>query len=481
MVIKKVKGIAQNSCKLILDLPVLVGFSGGADSLCLLHTLHRAGYRVVAAHLDHGLRVGSDQDAEQAGKLARDLGVPFISDRVPVKEVAESRHISIEAAAREVRYRFLFAQASKFGAQAVAVGHTADDQVETILMHLLRGAGLQGLQGMTYQSFNPGWGSQRPLVRPLLDIWRSETRAYCESLGLCPIEDPSNQERDYLRNRVRLDLIPFLSSFNPQIKQAVRRLGVTAAVDYAYIDTEVNRVWPVCLISEREGYLAFDWQALTQLHPALLSSLLHRALARLQPGGEAVELGFIQHVLAFLASTPHSGQADLAAGLRLEKVNDPAGQPAQLVISPWNRSEPGLDGPEMEETLQSLPLPGQIDLGHGWTLTAEVETDFNLSAVPADKRADPFQAWLDVGDATELVVRTRRNGDRFMPFGLGGHNQKLSDFMVNARLPVRMRARWPLVCLENRIAWIPGYRIAHPFRLEGSTCHAVHLSLCRIP
>lgn len=481
MVTEKVKVVAHESCKLVLDRPVLVGFSGGADSLCLLHCLQLAGYPVVAAHLDHGLRPGSGQDAFQAGKLARDLGVPFITECRPVKPTAESRGLSIEAAARDVRYRFLFEQAGKINAQAVAVGHTADDQVETILLHLLRGTGLQGLHGMAYRSIIHNWGNGLPLVRPLLDTWRAETQAYCKTLILNPVEDPSNQERDYMRNRVRMELIPFLSSFNPQVSQAIWRLGVAAWIDYAYIEEEIKRVWPACLSAEGDGYLALDWQALNRLHPALLAGVLRRALVHLRPGGEAAESADIRRVQAFLQSSPRSGQADLSAGLRLVRVDDrQAGIPRQLVIASWGDPLPGLDGPQARSSSQVLPMPGRVDLGHGWMLTAEVVLDFpQAGAVPGEK-PDPFQAWLDVGDAVELVIRSRKEGDRFYPLGLAGHSQKLSDFMVNVRLPAGLRQYWPLVCREGMIAWIPGYRIAHPFRLVESTRGAVHLCLFRI-
>src|SRR5512136_2975940 len=165
--------ILQERCELEPGKPVLVGVSGGADSLCLLGILRETGYQVIVAHFNHRLRPEADQEAAAVSELAKSRGLPFVSAEADVRQVAVTQSLSLEEAARMLRYRFLFTAAKENSAQAVAVGHTADDQVETVLMHFLRGAGLAGLKGMEYRTILPVFDPLIPLVRPLLMLWRA--------------------------------------------------------------------------------------------------------------------------------------------------------------------------------------------------------------------------------------------------------------------------------------------------------------------
>ena len=205
-----VRSVLQNRCGLTPLSRLLVAVSAGPDSLCLLHVLWQLGYSVVVAHLDHGLRVESAAEAAMVQHFAEDLGVQWVCKRQDVQGYATQNGLSIEEAARNLRYRYLFEQAERLEAQAVAVGHNADDQVETVLMHLLRGAGLSGLRGMGHYSLPNPWSQRIPLVRPLLGIWRGEIQAYLDRSGLKPSLDSSNLELRYYRNRLRHELIPHL-------------------------------------------------------------------------------------------------------------------------------------------------------------------------------------------------------------------------------------------------------------------------------
>ena len=196
----------QEQCHLQPDQPVLVGVSGGPDSLCLLDLFSRLEFPLIVAHFDHALRPESARDAEYVRSLAAAYGKAFTTTRQDVALYAQTAHLSLEEAARQARYRFLFEQAQVYSAQAVAVAHTADDQVETVLMHLLRGSGLDGLKGMPFRTEFPGWQPQLPLVRPLLTTWRAEVEEYCRLRQLEPLYDPTNRETLYYRNRLRLDL-----------------------------------------------------------------------------------------------------------------------------------------------------------------------------------------------------------------------------------------------------------------------------------
>ena len=187
--LKSVPIILQQQCQLDRHLPLLVGVSGGPDSICLAHQLLRTGYQIIIAHLNHQLRPEASLEAKQVEQLALGWGIPAIIDSVDVGRYAHVHHLSTEEAARELRYQFLFRAAIQSGAQAVAVGHNADDQVETVLMHLLRGAGPAGLRGMRWRSLPNPWSQTIALVRPLLSVWRTDIEAYLRANQLNVLQD----------------------------------------------------------------------------------------------------------------------------------------------------------------------------------------------------------------------------------------------------------------------------------------------------
>ena len=198
--------------------PVLVGVSGGPDSICLLDLLHRLRINLVVAHFHHGIRPDAHFDEELVKRAALSYGIPFVPGGEPVPEFAQSHNLSIEEAARIMRYRFLFEHAESWGCQAVAVAHNADDQVETILMHLLRGSGLVGLKGMTFRVLPNPWSDSIPLIRPFLGTWRSEIETYCTARELVTVLDRTNLDTRLFRNRLRHELIPELETFGLDIE-----------------------------------------------------------------------------------------------------------------------------------------------------------------------------------------------------------------------------------------------------------------------
>jgi tRNA(Ile)-lysidine synthase len=222
----KIARILQHEGKLEAQNLLLIGVSGGPDSLCLLHALHALGYHIIAAHVNHGLRPEADEEEQTIKQYAGELGVEFFSCKVDVLSYASEHSNSIEEAGRIMRYHYLFERAEKMGVCAVLVGHNADDQVETILMHLLRGSGLAGLRGMEYRSVPNPWSEHIPLIRPLLSIWREEIVKYLTEHGLKPISDQSNLDTTFFRNRLRHELFPILEKYNPRIRENLQRLGL---------------------------------------------------------------------------------------------------------------------------------------------------------------------------------------------------------------------------------------------------------------
>jgi tRNA(Ile)-lysidine synthase len=255
--LNNIESIFRENCKLTRDRPILVGVSGGPDSLCLMESLRQAEYPVIVAHFNHKLRPDSDVEANALEKTTSRKNIPSIFESGDVHTFAESEGLSIEEAARNMRYHFLFAQARACNAQALAVGHTADDQVETVVMNFLRGAGLTGLKGMTYRSMLPAFDDSMFIVRPLLDVWREETVVYCAANGLRPYYDPSNDSLNFLRNRIRHLLIPQLETYNPRFREAIWRTARSLSNDYTALIEVIDATWNECVRSEGPGLITF--------------------------------------------------------------------------------------------------------------------------------------------------------------------------------------------------------------------------------
>ncbi len=437
---------------------VVVAVSGGADSLSLLHALtHTApalGIRSLhAAHLDHGLRGESgQQDSAFVQAQARAWGLAVTAERADVAAYRKGRKgMSLEMAARELRHRFLADLAQRLGAAAVALGHTADDQAETVLLHLLRGAGIAGLQGMRPVSPSPEQGAGPTLlVRPFLGVWRSETQAYCLEAGLEPRIDASNDSMRFTRNRLRRQTIPALEALNPSVRRTLVRLARTAGRDADFLEAAVAEHWPQ-IVSSGGGGLRLRAEALKALHPALQVRLLLRACRD--------TAGIV-------------GQGRAEAALRL--LHEPPGKSMQLsadwLLSTGHRhltlAKPE-DAPPAPyaalEGVHSLNIPGDTGLP-GWRVSTA------LAPIEDAPRVDgPWHVQLDAGAAgVELSVRSWLPGDRMQPSGMRGA-KKLQDIFTDAKAPKAWRAGIPVVVSPKGIVWVVGLRVAEWARPAAET------------
>jgi tRNA(Ile)-lysidine synthase len=480
--IDKLQSVLESLCSLDINQPVLAGVSGGADSLCLMDILAQAGFRLSVAHLNHGLRPEADSEAERVRKYARKLGVEFIGERVDVPAFMRSEHLSLEEAARIVRYRFLFSTATQIGAQAVAVGHTADDQVETILMHLLRGAALAGLRGMQYRTIPTAWSNEIPIVRPLLGTWRVEILGYVVSRGYAPVFDASNQDVKYFRNRVRNELIPALESYNPRLRRNLWQMGEILRDDYQFIQEHVQAAWKVCNLKSGDHYLEFARARMLEQPVSIQRYLFKMAIEELQPGFRDLDSLTLERACRFLTSPTHSRNIELTNGLVLSQRDD------VLIISAGGINSASMETPEVQPGVNLvLEVPGTLRLPGEWVLKSTLISNSRELLAQIQANLDPFQAWIDADMLVPpLSVRARLPGDRFKPFGMKGHSMKLSDLMVNIKLSQKARSGYPLVCGickvdgSEEIIWVPGFRQSEICRVRPETQRIVWLLMERI-
>jgi tRNA(Ile)-lysidine synthase len=452
---------------------ILVGVSGGPDSLTLLDILVRQGYSVAAAHFNHHLRTEADVDAGAVQTAAARYGIDFYAGEGDVNWLAKTEKLTIEEAARIARYRFLFLTANQIGARALAVGHTADDQVETILMHLLRGSGMAGLRGMPWRGELPEFDPFMPLVRPLLGMWREDIIAYCEEHGLQPVTDATNFDPAYYRNKLRLELIPYLSQYNPRVKELLWRTGQTLQGDYEIVGHAAREAEETILLESGAGFENLDLAKFLHQPAGIRRILMRRLIGRLRENERDIDFETVERALEFIKQPGRSAEIELALGLNL-LVED-----GKIILKEKNLELASGDWPHLEQDQLPLEIPGRIDLANGWELAAELLERKTVAA--ADLTAgDSMTCWLDREKLSEpTVVRRHQPGDLMRPYGFDGHNIKVSDIWVNIKLPRRARKNWPLVCSGMRIAWLPGYRPGNDFVVDGSTRQVVKLSLVR--
>ena len=471
---ENIESTLKDECGLVKDRPIIVGVSGGPDSLCLMETLRQAGYPIIVAHFDHQLRQESGQDARMVEKIAARLMLACVVDGADVRAYADQEKLSLEEAARNLRYRFMFKLARERNAQAVAVGHTADDQVETILMHFLRGSALTGLKGMSFCSLIKTFDAEIPIVRPLLKMWREETVVYCAVNGLRPHYDSSNDSLNFQRNRVRHLLIPNLESYNPKFREAVLHMSESLKGDYAFVMETLEQAWRESVIAKDEEVVTFDSDLLSGYSIGLQRNLVKHAMQFLRPEVD-ISFSVLERATNMINGSGLSSRVDLKGGMRMFR------ELGKVYICTLDAELPFNLWPQMiENNPVSFSIPGQVSLAGGWKLSSEIWRIPALAREQARQNEDQFQVWLDAEKLSgQFELRTRRQGDRFAPLGMDGHSQKLSDFLVNEKMPLRAREYWPLLCVGDEILWVPGYRSAHPYRLKTTSRSIVYFSVTR--
>lgn len=447
---------------------LVVGVSGGPDSLALLHALGHtiAPGQLIVAHLDHQLRPESAADATFVRQLAEAAGLDFYVKTVDVAQMAGELQQSLEEAGRLARYEFLADVARETGAAAVVTAHNADDQVETVLMHILRGSGLAGLRGMLPAMPLPNapdiW-----LVRPLLQVKRSDIEDYCAAHGLQPLTDATNLDTTYFRNRLRHELLPLLESYSPQINRRLQNLANVVAADYELLNT-----LSAAAIEDLVVLFGPDWVLLNRrqwdlLPLSLRRSTLRSAVAQLAP--ELRDVGFATIEAArTMAEAQRSGQkAHLPGGVVLQVTAD------SLLLTKGTGIPPGIAPQLMSTEPQVLPVPGQVKLVGGLALVAELMSHPPLKQVKTNK--DPWTAYVALEKSETLVVRPRRVSDRLQPLGLDGHSASLKKIMVNRKIPAGLRALWPVVATADHPVWLSGHLVDERHRVTGESKRIVRL------
>jgi tRNA(Ile)-lysidine synthase len=472
MMLPRIQENLLKYCKVDRKLPLVIGVSGGADSLALLHILAGAGCVVTVAHFNHHLRPEAEGDAIFVAEMADKLNVPFFRGDGDVAGIAAAQKISLETAARKARYRFMFEVAEKIGAQAVATAHTADDQAETVLLHLIRGTGLKGLRGMQPRTMLAEFSTKIQLVRPMLNTWRYEIDAYCKDYGIEPRVDSTNQDPGYTRNRIRLELIPLLETYNPKIKARLGGLTANVRNSIEILEPVIRMAYGEANLTGGAGVRSFDQARLTTFSPAIQVEVIRLAVEELLPEAEDIDQAAIERAASLLTIQGGSHQIEMADGITARISS------GRFFINLNGSSVSDPAWPEMAEGPSvALRVPDCLILQNGWEIRSEWIDTTDVGSLIID---DLNTAVLD-GDAISfpLSVRRRAAGDSFQPLGLARGSLTLGDFYTNEKMPREARAAWPIVVSGDRIVWVPGYRIADFVKVQENSRRLVRLQLIK--
>lgn len=433
---------------------IVVGVSGGADSVCLLHVLHQLQEEwhlsLYPVHVNHMLR-GEESMGDEAyvQQLCQDMHLLLQVFRIDIAAAAEQQGLSLEEAGRDARYAVFQSAAEKAGAQRIAVAHHRNDVAETVLMNLLRGSGLDGLKGMDWKR-----GS---IIRPLLETERSEIEAYCTFHQLQSRIDSSNKLSIYTRNKIRLDVIPFIDqTMGSHLVRSLSRMAGLVREDIEFLEAETQKAYQRCTRSQENAEVELKLDVLAALHRSLQRRVLRMAVEQVKGNLKGIESVHVEQVLMLGAIGRTGAELHLPGNVRVSKSYD------TLKICLQYRQQ--LAG----EFGMIIAVPGKtyVEKKNAFIQAQFVEGLQNKLPTVSQKSLVQFFDYDKL--AMGISIRNRRQGDIFQPFGFAG-TKKLKEFFIDEKIPREQRDHIPLLALDEEIVWVIGYRTGERFRVGAHT------------
>jgi len=434
---------------------VLAGVSGGPDSVCMLHVLNilknELNIKIEAAHVNHMLR-GDDSfsDEKYVKQLCGKFDIPFHTVKCDIRKYASEHAISLEEAGRDIRYETFGKIAGRTGAKAICVAHNMNDQAETVLMHLLRGAGPEGLKGMEYRN--------GIIIRPLLGISRARIEEYCIKEDLKPRTDSSNLETCYTRNKIRLKLLPYIKElldFDPVT--SLNRMASLLATDNEFLEEFAADAFKSALVEGAKSGLTLDVKAVSDMHEAVSSRIIRKSILEISGTLKGIEQKHVASVTKLIKEGRTGATICLPQGVTARKS--------------YGNIEFCLKNDTKQEPLPGIKLiiPGETKVpGYDISIcTSFVEKTKNPGNFSTDRRS--LTQYFDY-DAAEkgISIRNRRDGDRIKPSGFDG-TKKLKDIFIDKKIPRPERDRILLLTSDDDIIWIVGYEKSDKHKVKEST------------
>ena len=439
---------------------ILVGLSGGPDSVCMLNLLcsirDEEKIEIAAAHINHMLRgEEADKDEEYSKKLCESLGVRFFSKRIDINKYALETGKSSELAGREARYDFFNEIINKINFNKIATAHNANDQAETILMRIMRGTGLEGLGGIPVER-------EGKYIRPILFMKREEVEQYCKENNLNPHIDATNLERIYSRNKVRLDILPYMkNNFNPNIVETINRMALLLQDDNEFIEGEVNKAYKDNCF-ERENSIVIS-KNLFNIHSAIVTRVIRKALFAINKSNYDMEMKNIEDIIE-LSNLGTNKRVDLPKDIYAENVY------GDIII---RKKE------YIKNKLSNELTLNKKDILHNEVIFDEYIINFDVvNNKDIKQENDELIKNFDYDKINNVIIRYRKDGDRITPLGMKG-SKKLKDIFIDMKIPKEKRDEIPLIQFNDDISWIVGIKMSDKFKITKETKHILKVSVKR--
>ncbi|AOZ92802.1 tRNA lysidine(34) synthetase TilS [Paenibacillus crassostreae] len=447
---------------------IIVAVSGGPDSVALLHVMHEISYKhtplnLICAHIHHGLRIESDDEAVMVQRMAEGLGIPFVMEAIDVPAYMKESGKGVEEAARVKRYEFLMRTATEYGSRSIALAHHADDQAETVLLHLLRGSGPSGLVGMKLKRTI----KNMELIRPLLRIYKTDLMEVCETENFQYVIDQSNLETKHRRNAIRLDILPYLGQYNGQITQSLNQLSNVMTAEDEYVELAAEEKF-LELVQRSDGRFTFGVPSFLGLHVALQRRLIKLILNYMSVDSEIIDYNKVESLReAITSSLTTTWSRDLGGGYVCIREYD------VVTLQPKSKSH-----------MQRLSYTYQVSTAVSEHMVSEIGKVLKVSI---ESRTEMSWSKMEVGqyeamfDADQIVfpltVRCRQDGDTIKVMGLNG-SKKVKNIFIDDKIPPSLRTQIPMILDGNNvIIWIPGIRRSIHAPIHQQTTSVLHLSL----
>jgi tRNA(Ile)-lysidine synthase len=447
----EVKSTIEEYKMLSLNDVVVAGVSGGPDSIALLHILYllkeKYNLTLFVVHLNHMLR-GEEarNEAQYVASLAEEWGLNYKILERDIMKISKEKGLSIEEAGHRVRHEIFRQIGQEIGATRLALGHHADDRAETVLIHLIQGTGLEGLASMPPSN---GW-----IIRPLAKSFKKDIINYCQANHLHFYLDQSNEQPVYLRNKVRLNLLPYLKTeFNPRIVEGLLRLEDIVVPENQYLEMESSKVLNKILIKREEKRIVLNKDKLMQEHLAIQRRVIRKAYSLLRTEEQGLSFTHVEGILDLVRANQGLKQLSLPQGVIFKVVYNQL----ELIDSQLSMKK------EIEPLNFSWDIPGSIRIGNNKILKA------SFSNIKPQITQGFFEVILDGNKiASSLKVRRRKPGDRLKPLGMKG-TKKVKDIFIDRKIPKEIRDTLPIVCSGEDIIWLPGITINEDYKADSDT------------
>ncbi len=437
---------------------IVIGVSGGPDSMALLHVLleirDSIDFNIYIAHLNHGVRgIEARNDQLFVEKQAKKLNLPYYTRNVSMIEYGKEKGITAEEAGRELRFEFFREIIKEQGGGKIAVAHNKNDQAETLLMRFMRGTGIDGLKGMEFIA--------QDIIRPILSISRSEIEKYIEEKNIETVLDKTNLQPIYTRNKVRLELIPYIEeNFNPNIIDTIWRTSRISTIDSEFLEEYTEKEYDKLVKKEEDNVIILDGEKLTYLNRSIQQRVIRNGIQKINGSLQGITEIQILSVLNLLLMGK--------TGKRINLINN--------IIAKLNYNELIIEKEEKTEDkdfLYELSYPGDLKL-------KELGYSFNMEIIEINEKTEfeksKYVKYFDLSKIKgKLFFRNRKQGDRFSPFGMSG-SKKIKDYFIDEKISKDVRDKIPLLIDEKNILWVVGYRNSEDYKVTKDTERILKIS-----